>query len=105
MHAAPLGAAEAAAVAELLHSLADKTRVAIVSALLHSATGELHARDLREQLGLRQPTASHHLAKLVAAGILDREKRGPYAYYRVDPGAFARLRAIFSEGGVADRGI
>lgn len=98
MRAAPLSAEEAATLAELLHSLADKTRVAIVSALLHSPNGELHGRDLRERLGLRQPTASHHLGKLVAAGILDREKRGPYAYYRVDPGAFERLRAIFGDG-------
>jgi len=37
------------------------------------------------------------LQKLVRAGVLDREQRGPYAYFRVAPDAFARLRAIFGE--------
>ena len=48
-------------------------------------------RDLQEQLGLRQPTASHHLRKLVRAGILVREQRGPYGYHRVAPGALEDL--------------
>lgn len=95
--AAPISEEEAVALARLLHALADKTRIAIVGALLHSPDGELHARALQELLGLRQPTASHHLRKLVRSGILGREQRGPYAYYSIDPGAFARLRAIFGE--------
>jgi ArsR family transcriptional regulator len=97
LSAAPLNADEAAAVAQVLHAIADKTRVAIVSAVLHAPDGELHGRALQELLGLRQPTASHHLRKLVRAGILTREKRGPYAYYRIEPEAFARLRAIFAD--------
>ena len=96
--AAPLSDEEAEALARLLHALADRTRVAIVGALLHAPGGELHARDLQELLGLRQPTASHHLRKLVRSGIVEREQRGPYAYYRVQGDAFARLRSIFSDG-------
>jgi ArsR family transcriptional regulator len=95
LSASPLTGDEAEALAELLHALADRTRVLILSALLHAPRGELHARDLQEQLGLRQPTASHHLRKLTRAGIVEREQRGPYAYYRVAPDALARLRAIF----------
>ncbi|HVX32894.1 MAG TPA: metalloregulator ArsR/SmtB family transcription factor [Solirubrobacterales bacterium] len=96
--AAPLDDEEAAALARLLHAIADRTRVAILSAVLHAPGGELNGRQIQDLLGLRQPTASHHLRKLVRAGILDREQRGPYAYYSVEPDAFARLRAIFSEG-------
>jgi len=95
--ASPITAEEAEALAQLLHALGDRTRVLIVSALLHAPSGELHGRQLRELLGLRQPTASHHLHTLVRAGILTREQRGPYAYFRLVPDAFARLRAIFGD--------
>jgi ArsR family transcriptional regulator len=54
---------------------------------------------LQELLGLRQPTASHHLRKLVRSGIVGREQRGPYAFHRIEPEALARLGAIFSEAG------
>lgn len=91
----PVTGQQAEELARLLHALADRTRILIVSALLHARQGELHARDLQEQLGLRQPTASHHLRKLVRSGILEREQRGPYAYYRVAPDALSGLRAIF----------
>jgi ArsR family transcriptional regulator, arsenate/arsenite/antimonite-responsive transcriptional repressor len=93
--AAPLTHEEADALARLLHALADRTRVLIVSALLHAPDGELHGRELQEQLGLRQPTSSHHLRKLVRSGLVEREQRGPYAYFRVAPDALSRLRTIF----------
>jgi ArsR family transcriptional regulator, arsenate/arsenite/antimonite-responsive transcriptional repressor len=99
--ASPVTLEQADALAALLHALGDRTRVLIVSALLHSPTGELHGRDLQEQLSLRQPTASHHLHKLVRAGVLSREQRGPYAYFRVVPDAFECLRAIFDDGPIA----
>lgn len=95
--ASPLTREQADALAALLHALGDRTRMLILSALLHAPTGELHGRDLRERLALCQPTASHHLHKLVRAGILRREQRGPYAYFSVAPEAFARLRALFGE--------
>ena len=88
---APLTADHAEWIAGTMHALADRTRVLILSALLHAPGGELHGRDLQEQLDLRQPTASHHLRKLVRAGILVREQRGPYGYYRVTPGALEDL--------------
>jgi ArsR family transcriptional regulator len=93
--AAPLTREEADALARLLHALADRTRVLIVSALLHAPAGELHGRELQEQLGLHQPTCSHHLRKLVRSGLVEREQRGPYAYFRVAPDALSRLRTIF----------
>lgn len=92
---APCDAESAAAIAALLHALADRNRVLIVSALLHAPDGELNGRELLERLDLRQPTVSHHLRKLVRAGILERQQRGPYAYFRVAPEALAKLRAIF----------
>ena len=95
--AAPLEREEANAIARLLDALADPTRVLIVSAIIHSAAGELCGRELQELLGLRQPTASHHVCKLQRAGILVCEERGPYRYYSIAPGAFERIREIFGE--------
>jgi ArsR family transcriptional regulator len=88
---APLTAEHAEELARTMHALGDRTRLLLVSALLHAPGGELHGRDLQEQLGLRQPTASHHLRKLVRAGIIVREQRGPYGYYRVVPDALGDL--------------
>ena len=44
-------------------------------------------------LKLSQPTVSHHLKKLVAAGLLNREQRGTWAYYSLNRDAFAHLAA------------
>ena len=93
--AAPLLPEQASAIASLLHALADASRVLILSELLHAPGGELNGRDIQSRLELRQPTVSHHLRKLVRAGILEREKRGPYAYFRVAPEALAKLAALF----------
>jgi ArsR family transcriptional regulator len=49
---------------------------------------------LIEPLGLSQPTVSHHLKKLVDAGLLDREQRGKWAYFTLKPEAAARLAAL-----------
>lgn len=93
--AAPLTTDEAAGIAALLHALGDRNRVLIVSALLHARDGELNGRELQEYVELRQPTISHHLRKLIRAGVVEREARGPYAYFRIAPEALAKLRAIF----------
>jgi ArsR family transcriptional regulator len=41
---------------------------------------------------------SHHLTQLVRAGLLDREQRGKWAWFRIRPRAFAALRAALGEG-------
>lgn len=93
--ASPLTREEAEALARVLHALADRTRILILSALLQAPDGELNSAEIQQRLGLRQPTASHHLRKLARSGILEREQRGPYAYFRLAPDAFRRLSAIF----------
>ena len=61
--------------------------------------------DFQALLGLAQPTVSHHLKKLVAAGLLTRTQRGTWAYYALEPGAMERLAAVTasaaSQGGIA----
>jgi len=92
--AAPaLSDTEAAATAALFKALADPHRVRIVN-LLATSTGPVCVCGLTGPLGLAQPTVSHHLKKLVDAGLLAREQRGAWAYYSLDRQAMARLAAV-----------
>jgi len=50
--------------------------------------------ELTPPLGLTQPTVSHHLKKLVQAGLLEREQRGVWAYYSLDRAAFERAASV-----------
>lgn len=93
--AAPdLSQKESEATANLLKSLADPTRVRIVN-LLANSPGAVCVCDLNEHFSLSQPTISHHLKKLVAAGLLRREQRGTWAYFSVDQQAWDTLSELF----------
>jgi ArsR family transcriptional regulator len=54
--------------------------------------------DLTEPLGLSQPTVTHHLQKLAAAGLVTGERRGTWTYYRAVPEALSGLAAVISPG-------
>jgi len=84
---------EAAATASLFKALADPHRVRILNLLATSAE-PVCVCDLQAVLGLAQPTVSHHLRKLVGAGLLTRTQRGTWAYYALEPTALARLAAV-----------
>lgn len=84
---------EASATAELFKSLGDPARVRIIN-LISRAGEPVSACDLNAPLGLAQPTVSHHLKKLVEVGLLAREQRGKWAYFRVRPEAAAKLAAV-----------
>ncbi|HVM19749.1 MAG TPA: metalloregulator ArsR/SmtB family transcription factor [Egibacteraceae bacterium] len=88
-----LSAQEAEATARVFKALSDPHRVRIVN-LLSTAGEALCVCDLTEPLGLAQPTVSHHLRKLLDAGLLEREQRGVWAYYSLVPDALPRLSAV-----------
>jgi ArsR family transcriptional regulator len=88
---------EADATAELFSALADPARVRIVNALATS-TEPVCVCHLTEPLGLSQPTVSHHMKKLVDVGLLDREQRGRWAYYSLQPEALSRLASVTGAG-------
>jgi ArsR family transcriptional regulator, arsenate/arsenite/antimonite-responsive transcriptional repressor len=93
----PLARADAEALARVLKALADPARLQLVSHIA-SSRGEVCACDLGGVVGLAQPTVSHHLKVLVDTGILSREKRGVWAYYRAVPGALGALGGLLREG-------
>ena len=92
--AAPtLSKAEAEATAALFAALADPARVRIINTVATS-DAPVCACHLIEPLGLSQPTVSHHLKKLVEAGLLEREQRGKWAYFSLTPEASERLAGV-----------
>jgi ArsR family transcriptional regulator len=84
---------EAEATAELFKALAEPARVRIVNRLAQSEE-PVCACEFPRFLGLSLPTASHHLSKLTRAGLLNREQRGKWAYFSLDPEAAQRLAGI-----------
>ncbi len=93
LRAPTLSDAETAATAALFKALSDPHRVRIVN-LLAVADEAVCVCDLTGPLSLSQPTVSHHLKKLVAAGLLDRERRGTWAYYSLNRTALRRLADV-----------
>ncbi len=85
---------EAEALAVRLKALADPARLRLLSLLLAAEGGRACTCDLVEPLGLSQPTVSHHLGRLAAAGIVESDRRGRWTWYRVRPDALAALRAV-----------
>jgi ArsR family transcriptional regulator, arsenate/arsenite/antimonite-responsive transcriptional repressor len=84
---------EAEATASLFKALADPHRVRIVN-MLAASDRPICVCDLVEPLGISQPTVSHHLKKLVTAGLLEREQRGTWAYYSLRSDALRRLSSV-----------
>ncbi len=83
---------EAVELAAVLKVLADPARLRLLSLVASADAGEACACDLVEPVGRSQPTVSHHLSMLVEAGLLTREKRGRWAWYRVVPDRLAAVR-------------
>jgi ArsR family transcriptional regulator len=84
---------QAEATATLFKALGDPARVRIVN-LLSRADGPVCACEFEPALGLSQPTVSHHLKKLTDAGLLEREQRGKWAYFSINPEAMAQVACL-----------
>ena len=81
-------------VARLFRALGDRHRVRLLSLIAAAEGGEACICDLTEPVGLAQPTVSHHMKLLVDAGLVSRDQRGKWAYYRVVPETMAALADI-----------
>lgn len=94
--AAPLDVEHAEHMALKLKALSDPTRLRLLSHVAAQGCEAVCACDLTEELGISQPTVSHHLKKLVDAGLLIREQRGRWAHYTVIREAFADLSGFLA---------
>jgi ArsR family transcriptional regulator len=96
--------AEARAMADRLAALADPSRIRLLD-LLARRDGQVCVCELVPAMGLSQPTVSHHLRILRAAGLVDYEKRGVWAHYFVRRDALrelGRAAAALADAGFVD---
>ena len=92
----PLTAGDAEQLAAALKVIADPARLRLLSLIQAQPDGEACVCHLQEPLGLSQPTVSHHLKVLVDSGLLEREQRGRWAYFRVVPDQLRALRELLN---------
>jgi ArsR family transcriptional regulator len=91
-----LEAEEAEQLAGALKSIADPARLRLLSLIQAQPGHEACVCHLTEPLGLSQPTVSHHLKVLLQAGLVEREQRGSWAYFRVREEPLAALRDLLA---------
>jgi ArsR family transcriptional regulator len=72
----------------------DPVRLRLMSLVASHPGGEACVCDLTGAFDLSQPTISHHLKVLHETGLMDREKRGVWVYYRARTSALASLAAL-----------
>jgi ArsR family transcriptional regulator len=70
-------------LARVFKALGDPTRVRLLSLIAATPGREACICDLIAPVGLSQPTVSHHMKQLVDAGLVTREQRGRWAFYRL----------------------
>jgi ArsR family transcriptional regulator len=94
--AKPLSANDAEQLAGALKAIADPARLRLLSLIQAQPASEACVCNLTEPLELSQGTISHHLRVLREAGLVEREQRGSWAYYRVVPEALEALRSLLA---------
>jgi ArsR family transcriptional regulator len=90
-----LDAQEAETAARMFKALGDPVRLRLFSAVASHPGGEACVCDISD-VGVSQPTVSHHLKKLREAGLLTSERRGTWVYYRVAPSVLASMGRILT---------
>ena len=97
----PMSSDRAEKVAALLKALGDPVRLRLMSLVVSHEDAEACVCDLLPAFDLSQPTISHHLKVLHETGLLHREKRGVWVYYRARPEALAALAGLFTTDDLA----
>jgi len=103
---APLGSAalteeEATELERVFKALADRHRVKILNRLLSAGGEAVCVCEFQDTLGLKQSSVSYHLKQLLDAGIVEREKRGSFAYFSLTQGALEHMRSLLERPTVA----
>jgi ArsR family transcriptional regulator len=84
---------EAGELERVFSVLADRQRIKILNLLASASENSVCVCELVPALGLKQPTVSYHLKQLAEAGLVERERRGTFAHFRLVPGALERVGA------------
>ncbi|MFR9673557.1 ArsR/SmtB family transcription factor [Streptomyces sp. TR02-1] len=96
----PFTPEEAEQSAPLFKALGDPVRLRLFSAIASHEGGEACVCDISD-VGVSQPTVSHHLRKLREAGLLASERRGTWVYYRVEPSVVAAMTRLLGPSAVS----
>lgn len=91
----PMTVDEAQTAARMFKALGDPVRLRLFSAVASHEGGEACVCDISD-VGVSQPTVSHHLKKLKEAGLLTSERRGTWVYYRVEPSVLAGMGRLLT---------
>jgi ArsR family transcriptional regulator, arsenate/arsenite/antimonite-responsive transcriptional repressor len=94
--AGKLAPEEAVQLAAVFRVLSEPARLQMLSLIAAQSNQEVCACELVESLGLSQPTISHHLKVMYEAGLLEKERRGTWIYYRIVQARLAALKDVFS---------
>ncbi|MFE4977470.1 ArsR/SmtB family transcription factor [Kitasatospora sp. NPDC056651] len=94
---AELSEADAVRMAAMFKALSDPVRLRLFSKVASHEGAEACVCDIQD-VGVSQPTVSHHLKKLREAGLLTSERRGTWVYYRVEPSVVAAMAALLDLG-------
>ncbi|WP_370416099.1 ArsR/SmtB family transcription factor [Streptomyces fradiae] len=92
---AELSTPDAERLATVFKALSDPVRLRLLSRVASHPAGEACVCDIAD-VGVSQPTVSHHLKKLREAGLLTSQRRRTWVYYRVDPDVFAALASLLA---------
>ncbi|WP_426566091.1 metalloregulator ArsR/SmtB family transcription factor [Angustibacter sp. McL0619] len=86
-----LTADDAVALAVRLKAIADPTRLQLVAFLLGAPNREACTCDLAPVVGLSEATVSHHLRKLLEAGVVTKRRDGMNVWYRLVPESLSAI--------------
>ena len=92
----PLSPEQSGELAQVFKAMGDPARLRLLSLIASHQGGEACVCDLTGVFDLSGPTISHHLKVLHTAGLLEREKRGTWVYYRARPEALTDLAALLT---------
>ena len=92
-----LSEADAAELEQVFKALADRHRVKILNRLLAAGGEAVCVCEFQDMLELKQSSVSYHLKQLLDAGIVEREKRGSYAYFSLADGALEHVRSLLGQ--------
>lgn len=84
---------DAERMAVMFKALSDPVRLRLFSKIASHPGGEACVCDIQD-VGVSQPTVSHHLKKLREAGLLTSERRGTWVYYQVAPSVVSAMSAM-----------
>ena len=92
----PLERGQAEELTRILKAIADPTRLQILSLINAQEDGSACVCDLAEAINVSQPTISHHLTLLTSVGLLEREKRGTWAWYSLNREQWNSVSALLA---------